>query len=93
MQHVLIIHEVEAYPAWKRVFDQAADMRKRAGEISYQLLRYDNDANNIVHFSVWSSLDNARRFFESTELGAIRIKAGVKAPAFLYLQEIERGVL
>ena len=48
MQHVLIIHEVEAYPAWKVVFDQAADIRKRAGEISYQLLRYDNDANNIV---------------------------------------------
>jgi len=46
MQHVLIIHEVEAYTAWKAVFDQAADIRKCAGEISYQLLRYDNDANN-----------------------------------------------
>ena len=40
MQHVLIIHEVESYPAWKAVFDQAADIRKLAGEISYQLLRY-----------------------------------------------------
>jgi len=93
MQHVLIIHEVEAYPAWKLVFDQAADIRKRAGEISYQLLRYDNDANNIVHFSEWSSLDNARRFFESPELVEIRKKAGVKPPAFIYLKEIERGVL
>lgn len=93
MQHVLIIHEVEAYPAWKTVFDQAADIRKNAGEISYQLLRYDNDANNIVHFSVWSSLDNARRFFESDELVAIRQQAGVKAPEFIYLHEIERGVL
>ena len=45
MQHVLIIYEVDAYPAWKAVFDQAADIRKNAGEISYQLLRYDNDAN------------------------------------------------
>jgi hypothetical protein len=45
MQHVLIIHEVEAYTAWKVFFDQAADIRKRAGEISYQLLRYNNDAN------------------------------------------------
>lgn len=67
MQHVLIIHEVDAYPAWKTVFDQAAKIRKNAGEISYQLLRYDNDANNIVHFSEWSSLDNARRFFDSPE--------------------------
>jgi quinol monooxygenase YgiN len=93
MQHVLIIHEVESYPAWKTVFDQAADIRKRAGEISYRLLRYDNDANSIVHFSEWSSLDNARRFFESPALVEIRKKAGVKAPEFIYLQEIEHGVL
>lgn len=93
MPHVLIIHEVEAYPAWKVVFDQAAAIRKKAGEISYQLLRYDNDANNIVHFSEWSSLDDARRFFESPELVEIRKSAGVKAPEFIYLQEIERGVL
>lgn len=93
MRHVLIIHEVDAYPAWKVVFDQAAELRKNAGEISYQLLRYDNDANTIVHFSAWSSLDDARRFFESPELVEIRRKAGVKAPSFIYLQEIERGVL
>lgn len=93
MQYVLIIHEVESYPTWKAVFDQAADIRKIAGEISYQLLRYDNDTNNIVHFSEWTSLDNARRFFESNELIEIRKKAGVKAPKFIYLQEIEHGVL
>ncbi|MGB4893971.1 MAG: antibiotic biosynthesis monooxygenase [Nitrospira sp.] len=93
MPHVLIIHEVEAYPAWKAVFDGAADLRKRAGEISYQLLRYDQDANSIVHFSAWSSLENARRFFESLDLVELRRAAGVKAPDFLYLEEIERGVL
>lgn len=93
MQYVLIIHEVESYPEWKAIFDQAADLRKGAGEISYQLLRHDNDPNNIVHFSMWSSLDNARRFFESPELVEIRKKAGVKAPDFIYLQEIERDVL
>lgn len=93
MPHVLIIHEVETYPAWKAIFDQAADIRKNAGEISYHLLRYDNDSATIVHFSAWSSLDNARRFFESPELIEIRRKAGVKAPEFIYLQELERGVL
>ncbi|MBA5875535.1 MAG: antibiotic biosynthesis monooxygenase [Thermomicrobiales bacterium] len=93
MPHVLIIHEVEAYPAWKAVFDGAADLRKRAGEISYQLLRYDQDANRLVHFSTCSSLENARRFFESPELVELRRVAGVKAPDFLYLEEIERGVL
>lgn len=84
MQHVLIMHEVASYPAWKAVFDQASAMRKQAGEISYQLLRYDNQANRIVHFSEWSSLDAARRF-ESPELVEIRRKAGVQAPELVFI--------
>ena len=93
MLYVLIIHEVEAYPAWKAIFDQASGIRKMAGEIRYQLLQYETDVHRIIHFSEWSSLESAGRFFESPELIEIRKKAGVKAPNFLYLQEIERGVL
>ena len=93
MPCVLIIHEVESYPAWKAVFDGAASIRKEAGEVSYRLLRYENDANRVVHFSQWSSLAAARAFFESPRLVEIRKQAGVKAPEFLYLEELERGAL
>ena len=93
MPHVLIIHEVEDYRIWKAIFDQAAGIRKAAGEIRYQLLRHDTDANRIVHFSEWSSLEQARRFFESPELVEIRKNAGVKAPDFFYLHEIAHGLL
>jgi len=93
MQYVLIIHEVESYPEWKAIFDKAAKLRKDAGEIRYQLLRYDTEANQIVHFSQWSSLENARQFFESPALVEIRKQAGVKAPNFIYLEQIEEGVL
>lgn len=93
MPHVLIIHEVESYKTWKAIFDRAASIRKTAGEIRYQLLRYDTDANRIVHFSEWSSLDQARRFFESPELVEIRKHAGVKAPDFFYLHEVEHSLL
>ena len=92
-QHVLIIHEVADYAAWKKVFDEAAGIRKQAGEISFQLLKYDTDANQIVHFSEWSSLQIARNFFESEKLVEIRKKAGVKAPNFIYLEQIEQGLL
>ena len=63
--YVLIIHEVDAYDVWKQVFDQAAPMRKAAGEISYQLLREQSSDHNLVHLSRWTSLDAARGFFES----------------------------
>lgn len=90
---VLILHDVEAYPAWKYVFDDAREIRKRAGELSYQLLKHDHDENQIAHFSEWTSLDNARRFFESSELIEIRKKAGVKMPSFIYLEQIEHAKL
>lgn len=93
MQYVLIIHEVEDYAAWKTIFDNAASIRKEAGEIRYHLLKFENDARNIVHFSQWDSLQNAREFFESERLMEIRKQAGVKAPTFVYLNEIEKGVL
>lgn len=93
MPYVLIIHEVADYSHWKGIFDHAAGMRKQAGEISYRLLRRDDDANQVVHFSEWTSLDQARAFFESPELVEIRKNAGVHTPQFLYLNETEAGIL
>ena len=93
MHYVLIIHEVEAYAAWKAVFDQAATIRKAAGERSYQVLKDEKEPNKIVHFSAWTSTSDARAFFESPELIEIRAKAGVKAPEFIYLHQLESGVL
>ena len=93
MQYVLIIHEVVDYAAWKQIFDHAADIRKQAGEISFQVLKYENDANKIVHFSAWTSIDAAKRFFESPQLVKIRAEAGVKSPDFIFLEQIESGTL
>ena len=93
MEYVLLIHEVEDYSALKMIFDEAATIRKNAGEISYQVLKYPEESNKIVHFSNWSSIDNAKEFFESPELVKIRKEAGVKAPEFIYLEQLESGVL
>lgn len=93
MSFVLIVHQVDDYPAWKAVFDAAAGIRKSAGEIGFQVLTADTDTNRVVHFSRWTSLEAARGFFESDELVEIRRKAGVHAPDFTYLEERDHGVL
>lgn len=93
MDYVLIIHAVKDYAAWKKIFDDAAGIRKRAGEQRYQLLRDAADPNKIVHHSQWASLAQARAFFESDRLVEIRQQAGVESPEFIYLQQIESGVL
>lgn len=93
MQYVLIIHEVENYQLWKKVFDDAAKIRKEAGEKAYQVLKYENNPKKIVHFSSWTSIDDAKQFFESPELVKIRIEAGVKSPEFIHLEQLESGTL
>lgn len=93
MPHVLILHAVESYPAWKRIFDDAAAIRREAGERRYQLLSEAANPNHVVHFSTWTSLEAARAFFESPELVKLRQEAGVHAPTFLYLDAIEQGDL
>jgi quinol monooxygenase YgiN len=93
MQYVLIIHEVVDYPAWKKIFDKASSIRRDAGERSYQVLKYQSDPNKIVHFSEWTSIDDAKRFFESPQLVKIRAQAGVKSPSFIYLEQLEAGTL
>lgn len=93
MQYVLIIHEVADYTAWKQVFDQAAKIRKEAGKRSYQILKYEHNPNKIVHFSAWTCLEDAKRFFESPQLVKIRAEAGVQSPDFIYLDQLEAGTL
>jgi quinol monooxygenase YgiN len=93
MQYVLIIHEVADYQAWKKIFDDAANIRKEAGERTYQVLKYANNPDRIVHFSAWTSIEDARRFFESPKLIQIRQDAGVKSPDFIYLEQLESGTL
>jgi quinol monooxygenase YgiN len=93
MQFVLIIHEVEDYASWKKIFDAAADMRREAGERWYQVLQDAQNPNKVVHFSSWVSLADAEKFFESPELVKIRAEAGVKSPEFIYLNQMEAGTL
>ncbi len=93
MKYVLIIHEVNEYTIWKKILDEASGIRKKAGEISYQVLKYQSDSQKIVHFSMWSSLEKAKQFFQSPALIKIRNEAGVKSPHFIYLEQLESGIL
>lgn len=93
MQFVLIIHEVADYPAWKAIFNDASTLRREAGEVTYQVLKYRSDPDRIVHFSRWRSLEAARAFFESETLVEIRRQAGATAPEFIYLDQLESGSL
>jgi quinol monooxygenase YgiN len=68
-------------------------IRQVAGERSYQVLKYEDNSNKVVHFSSWTSIADAKKFFESSQLVRIRVEAGVKSPEFIYLDQLESGTL
>lgn len=92
-QHVLIVHRVADYERWRTIFEEAAALRKAAGELRYHLLAAADDRNQIIHYSEWTTLEAARAFFESDQLVQIRKSAGVEAPQFHYLNLIEEKEL
>ena len=80
------------YATWKRhLDDDAAALRKQAGEGAFEVLRSTGDPNLVVHSARWSSVAAARSFFESAEVQAIRERTGVEAPTFLYLTLEDSG--
>ena len=92
MAYMVVRHSVQDYDAWKSVFDSVRDLRKRNGEMSYQILREDNGSNALVALFEWDNLDNARRYAASPELKEAMQRAGVTGkPEISFLEEAARG--
>ena len=92
MAYMFVRHSVRDYEAWKSVFDDVSDLRKRSGEKSYQILRQENGSKELVALFEWDSLDNARKYAASPELKEAMQRAGVVGkPEILFLEEAARG--
>lgn len=66
---------------------------KTAGEIDFQLLKYEDDPNEIVHFSNCRPLDQARILSGPDRIKNIGKGLGAKVPEFIYPDELENGIL
>jgi heme-degrading monooxygenase HmoA len=90
----MIRHKVNDYPAWKKEFDDFAETRKTSGERSFQIFQPENESENLFLLFEWDSVDNARKFFESSILKETMERAGViEAPEIRFLSEADRGAL
>ena len=92
MAHLFIKHKVKDYPAWKNVFDGFIETRRASGEKSYQIMHPQNDANNLLGIFEWDSLENAKKFDNSSELKEVMGNAGViEQPEVYFLEEYTAG--
>lgn len=91
LTYVLVIHKVEDYNKWKKLYDEDGATRKAKGSKGAQLLRNNNDPNHLVVMSEWDNLESAKNFAESEDLSKTMQNAGVIGrPAVFYLEEIEK---
>lgn len=94
MLNVLVNHKVNDYDAWKTAFDNFADVRKAGGEKSFRILHPSTDRNDLTLLFEWDSMENAEKFFTSTELKNTMSEAGVtEEPKIQFLQQLDKGTL
>lgn len=90
MPSVLVKHTVEDYDSWKAHFDDHQPTREEFGQLGYQLYSVTEDPNEVVVLLYWDSVENARRFFEESDVADVMDRAGVIGePELHFLDEIE----
>lgn len=78
MAHLLAVNlKVANFEKWKASFDASVEMRKAAGEKSYQLFRTADDPNELVLLCEWTTIEAAQHFMHSDELRQAQQEAGV----------------
>lgn len=72
---------VADFDAWKAVFDEAEEHRRRAGFVGHHINRGEDDPNSLSVYMAVGDVDGARAFTTSDELRSLMQRAGVTTPA------------
>ena len=84
MVSMLARAKVKDFQAWKKVFDEAADLRASFAGGADQVFQDDSDPNTFIAIIKWDTLENAKKYAQSPELKATMEKAGVVGPPTVY---------
>ena len=89
MAHMIIRHKVKDFDGWKPEFDDHRPAREAAGLRDLYLWRNADDSNEIILLVEASTLEKAREFAASSDLGDKMRSAGViGAPDIVFLSEV-----
>jgi len=91
----VVRHRVTDFEAWKKVYDDFALVQAENGVHAHQVLRSNEDPNDVMITHTFDSLQEARTFMGKQELKDAMTRAGVKPDSLKvsYFDEIEAGTL
>jgi uncharacterized protein (DUF1330 family) len=78
MTLALILHRVNDFEAFWRVYDSVAPMRAAGGVTEESVHQMSGDPDNILVIHQFDSLDTARAFFANPDLRDAMARGGVK---------------
>ena len=79
MATTFVLHRVADYDAWRKVYESVADLQRAGGVTDKAVYRMAGDADNVLVMHRFSTMDEARRFFESADLRQAMQEGGVAA--------------
>lgn len=74
----VVLHRVDDYYAWRKVYDEAAPMQKAAGVLEESVYRMTDDPNHVLVLHRFATADEAEAFLSSPELREAMGRAGVQ---------------
>jgi uncharacterized protein (DUF1330 family) len=77
MALALVLHRVEDYDAWRRVYDSVSDLQKAGGVTAESVHRMVDDPNNVLVIHEFDTVDHARSFFADPALRDAMQRGGV----------------
>ncbi len=86
--YLVVRHHVQDYAAWRKVFDDFADVQDKAGVTAKMVYQSASDPNAIMVMHRFDSDDKAQAFVELAELKEAMMSAGVEgAPEMDFYHE------
>ena len=91
----LVRHRVTDYNAWKTVYDNFAPIQAENGVRAHQVLRSQDNSNDVVITHTFDNLETAKAFFAMPELKQAMMNAGVDGDTLkvAFYDEVEAGTL
>ncbi len=81
----IVRHTVADYAAWRKVFDEHAEMRKQAGVLHIKVLQNVDDPKDVTVISTFKDAEQAKKFVEGADLKAAMEKAGVQGQPTIWI--------
>ena len=91
MTTLVVRHHVRDYDAWKTVFDEHEDVRRRHGATGHRVYTIGGDRNDVVVATDFPSADAAQAFMADPSLREAMERAGVEGePQVMIGEQVEQ---